>query len=54
MRVVTGGGRLECVVTVAGGGLGDVFGGVESPVMGKECEEPGEITYTEELYKKYV
>ena len=33
--VVTGVGKSVGVVTVAGGGLRDVLGGVESPVMGK-------------------
>ena len=33
--VVTGRGRSVGVVTVAGGGIGDVLGGVESPVMGE-------------------
>ena len=31
------------MVTVRGGGLGDVLGGVESPVMGVG-EGPGEMT----------
>ena len=33
------------MVTVRGGGLGDVLGGIESPVMGEELGEgPGEMT----------